>query len=139
VKAFFYKINIFLVLGPLILGYTEGWGVDWEYYGMNEEGSYFYDAESMKHLSQNIVRVFVQSVYTEKGVSHWVEGGGKEFDNLDFSLIWSEFNCAERSIRHLQIVFYSKNGKVFYPINNEGWHFFVPDSMSETLYDVVCK
>lgn len=125
--------------GLLILGCAEVWGADWKYYGTNEGGSYFYDIESMKRLAANIVRVSVQSVYTEKGVSHWVEEGGKEFENLDFSLIWSEFNCAERSIRHLEIIFYSKNGKVFYPINNERWHFFAPDSMSETLYDVVCK
>lgn len=133
------KRNLLLVTGLLILGCAEVWGADWKYYGTNEEGSYFYDIESMKRLAANIVRVLLQSVYTEKGVSHWVEEGGKEFENLDFSLIWSEFNCAERSIRHLQIIFYSKNGKVFYPINNERWHFFAPDSMSETLYDVVCK
>ena len=133
------KRNLLLVTGLLILGCAEVWGADWKYYGTNEEGAYFYDSASINHLSQDIVRVFVQSVYTEKGVSHWVEEGGKEFENLDFSLIWSEFNCAERSIRHLEIIFYSKNGKVFYPINNERWHFFAPDSMSETLYDVVCK
>lgn len=133
------KRNLLLVTGLLILGCAEVWGADWKYYGTNEGGSYFYDIESMKRLAANIVRVSVQSVYTEKGVSHWVEEGGKEFENLDFSLIWSEFNCAERSIRHLEIIFYSKNGKVFYPINNERWHFFAPDSMSETLYDVVCK
>ena len=133
------KRNIFLVTGLLILGCAEAWGADWKYYGTNEGGSYFYDIESMKRLSPNIVRVFVQSVYTKNGVSHWVEEGGKEFENLDFSLIWLEFNCTERAIRHLQIVFYSKNGKVFYPINNEEWHFFIPDSMSGTLYDAVCK
>ena len=125
--------------GLLILGCAEVWGADWKYYGTNEGGSYFYDIESMKRLSANIVRVSVQSVYTEKGVSHWVEEGGKEFENLDFSLIWSEFNCAERSVRPLKIVFYSKHGKVFYPIDNEEWHFIVPDSMSGNLYDAVCK
>jgi len=133
------KRNLFLVTGLLILGCAEVWGVDWKYYGTNEGGSYFYDIESMKRLSANIVRVLVQSVYTEKGVSHWVEEGGKEFENLDFSLIWFEFNCTERSVRPLQIVFYSKHGKVFYPIDNEEWHFIVPDSMSGTLYDAVCK
>ena len=121
------------------MGYSEVWGVDWKYYGTNEEGTYFYETETMTRLSQNIVRVCVQSIYTEKGISHWVKGGGKEFQALDFSLILSEFNCAEKSIRHLRIVFYSKSGEMFYPIKNEEWHFFAPDSMSGTLFNEVCK
>jgi hypothetical protein len=115
------------------------WGLDWKYYGTDEEGSYFYETESMTRLSQNIVRVWVQSIYTEEGVSHWVREGGKEFQNLNFSLILSEYNCRERSIRHLRIVFYSKDDEVFYPIKNDEWHFFVPDSMSEILFKEVCK
>jgi hypothetical protein len=134
------KLVAFAVIAGLaIFGYSEVWGVDWKYYGMNEEGTYFYETETMTRLSQNIVRVCVQSIYTEKGISHWVKGGGKEFQVLDFSLILSEFNCAEKSIRHLRIVFYSKNGEVFYPIKNEEWHFFAPDSMSGTLFNEVCK
>jgi len=128
-----------LTIGLSIFGYVEVWGVDWELYGTDEEGSYFYDTESMTRLTKNIARVWVQSAYTEKGISHWVGGGGEEFQNLDFSLIWSEFNCAERSIRHLRIVFYSKNGEIFYPINNDEWHFFAPDSMIGTLYKLICK
>ena len=130
---------IFLVIGLAIFTYAEVWGVNWENYGTDEEGSYFYDTESLDRLSKKIVRVWVQSVYTEKGISHWVEGGGKEFQNLDFSLIWSELNCAERSIRYLRIVFYSKNGEKYYPIDNDEWHFFAPDSMIGILSKELCK
>lgn len=128
-----------IIAGLAIFGYSEVRGFDWKYYGTNEEGTYFYETETMTRLSQNIVRVCVQSIYTEKGISHWVKGGGKEFQELDFSLILSEFNCVEKSIRHLRIVFYSKNGEMFCPIKNEEWHFFAPDSMSGTLFNEVCK
>jgi hypothetical protein len=130
---------ILVVLGFAVFGCANVWGVDWKYYGTNEEGSYFYETESMTRPSKNIVRVSVQSIYTEKGVSHWVNGGGKEFQNLDFSIILSEFDCVDRSIRHLRIVFYSKNGEAFNPINNDEWHFFAPDSMSGALLEEVCK
>jgi hypothetical protein len=134
------KLLAFIVItGLAIFGYSEAWGFDWKYYGTNEEGTYFCETETMTHLSQNIVRVCVQSIYTEKGISHWVKEGGKEFQELDFSLILSEFNCVEKSIRHLRIVFYSKNGEIFYPIKNEEWHFFAPDSMSGTLFNEICK
>lgn len=130
---------IFLIIGAAILGHAEGWGFDWKYYGTNEEGSYFYETESMTRSSKGIVRVCVQSIYTEKGIFHWVKEGGKEFQNLDFSLVLSEFNCAERSIHHLHILFYSKNQKVFYPIQNDEWQLFVPDSMSGALFQEICK
>jgi hypothetical protein len=134
------KLVVFVVIAGLaIFGCSEAWGFDWKYYGTDEEGTYYYETETMTRLSQNIVRVCVQSIYTEKGISHWVKGGGKEFQKLDFSLILSEFNCAEKSIRHLRVAFYSKNGEIFYPIKNEEWHFFAPDSMSRALFQEICK
>jgi len=136
-KSLPVKLGVILI-GLAIFGCGKVWGLDWKYYGTNDEGSYFYETESVTGLSQNIVAVWVQSIYTEKGVSHWMREGGKEFQNLNFTLILSEYNCLERSIRHLSIVFYSKDDKVFYPIKNDEWHFFVPDSMSETLSKEVC-
>lgn len=130
---------ILLIMGAALFVHAEAWGFDWKYYGTNEEGSYFYEIESMTRLSQNNLRVCVQSIYTEKGVSHWVKEGGKEFQNLDFSLMLSEFNCVERSIRHLRILFYSKHQEVFYPINNDEWQLFAPDSMSRALFQEICK
>ncbi len=119
--------------------FSEARGFDWKYYGTNEEGSYYYEKETMTRLSQNVVRVCVQSIYTEKGVSHWVREGGKEFQNLDFSLIVSEYNCIDRSIRHLRIQFYSKDRQVFYPIKNDEWQLFAPDSMPGALFEEICK
>jgi hypothetical protein len=128
-----------IVFGLNIFFYATAWGFDWKYYGTNEDGTYFYETETMTRLSQQIVRVCVQSIYTEKGVSHWVKWGGKQFQKLDFTLIVSELNCVEKSIRHLRIVFYSKEGETFNPIKNEEWHFFAPDSLPGTLFNEVCK
>lgn len=127
------------VVGLTIFSNADVQGFDWKHYGTNEEGSYFYETETMTRLSQNVVRLWVQSIYTERGVSHWVRDGGKEFQNLDFSLILSEYNCVDRSIRHLRIRFYSKDGEVFYPIKNDEWHFFAPDPMSGILFEEVCR
>jgi hypothetical protein len=77
----------------------------------------------MTRLFQNVVRACGQSIYTEKGISHWVKEGGKGFESLDFSLVLSEYHCIERSIRHLRIRFYSKNEEVFYPIKTMNGSF----------------
>jgi hypothetical protein len=139
-KSLSSKLGVILgIIGLVLLGYTEGWGVDWKYYGTNEDGSYFYDTESITRPSRNLVEVWVQSAYSQKSISHWEREGGKGFRDLDFTLISLELNCIERSVRYLQIVFYSKNGKVFYPMNNDEWHFIAPDSMIESLTKEVCK
>ena len=139
-KSLLNKLGVTLgIIGLVLFGHTEGWGVDWKYYGTNEDGSYFYDTESMTRLSKNLVEVWVQSAYTEKSRSHWVKEGGTGFQDLDFTLISLELNCVERSARYLRIVFYSKSGKVFHPMDNDEWHFIAPDSMTETLSKEVCK
>jgi hypothetical protein len=139
-KPSFIKVGvIFGIIGLVLFGYAEGWGVDWKYYGTNEDGSYFYDTKSITRHPKDLIEVWVQSAYTEKSISHWVREGGKDFQNLDFALISLELNCVERSARYLQIVFYSKNGKVFYPLDNDEWHFMAPDSMIESLHKEVCK
>lgn len=138
-KSLSVKVGVVLVIGLSIFSYVEVWGTDWKYYGTNEDGLYFYDTESMTRSSKNLIDVWVQSEYSEKSISNWVREGGKGFQDLDFSLILFELNCVERSARYLQIVFYSKNGKVFYPIDNDEWQLIAPDSMIESLQKVVCK
>jgi hypothetical protein len=139
-KPSFIKVGMILgIIGLAIFGYAEAWGVNWKYYGTNEDGSYFYDTESMTRYPKDLIEVWVQSAYTEKSISRWVREGGKDFQDLDFTLISLELNCVERSARYLRIVFYSKNGKVFYPIDNDEWHFIAPDSMIESLHKEVCK
>jgi hypothetical protein len=139
-KSLSTKLRVTLAAVALtFIGNEIVWGAEWKSYGTNEQGSYFYETESMTHLAKNIVRLNVKSIYTEEGISHWVSGGGKEFQNLELSLIWADLNCAEKSVRYLSIVFYSKNGEVFYPINNDEWHFFAPDSMFGTLLEEICK
>ena len=139
IKSLLSKLEVVFIIALSIFSHSELWGFDWKYYGTNEEGSYFYETESMKRLSGSNFSVCVQSIYTEKGISRWVREGGKEFQNLDFSLILSEFNCVERSIRHLRILFYSKDQKIFYPIKNDEWQLFAPDSMSGALFQEICK
>jgi hypothetical protein len=129
-----------LLLGFLIFCSGQAWGeAIWKYYGTNEDGSYYYDTETMTRQSKELVRVWVQSVYTDQGILHVVQGGGEEFQNLGYTLAWIELNCTDRAIRSLQILFYSKEVQVINPTNAKEWEFFVPDSMSEALYKTLCQ
>jgi hypothetical protein len=139
-KSLSVKLGVILfVIGLTAFGYGEVMGNNWKYYGENEEGSYSYETESLIYSSENIFRLWVKSVYTEEGLSRWIKWGGMEFQNLSCTFVLSEFNCAEKSIRYLKIIFYSKNGEVFYPMNNDEWHFFAPNSMSGMILKEICK
>lgn len=130
---------IVVLFGLLIFWSGEVWGGSlWKHYGTNENGSYYYDAETMTRPLKGMFRVWVQSAYTNQGISHWVRGGGEQFHNLGYTLVLIELNCVDRSVRPLQIVFYSENTEVLNPINAKEWEFFAPSSMSEALYEVLC-
>jgi len=131
---------ISVLFGLLIFWSGETWGGSpWKHYGSNEDGSYYYDAETMTRPVKEMVRVWVQSAYTDQGISHWVRGGGEEFQNLGYTLVLIELNCMDRSVRSLQIVFYSKDAEVLTPINAKEWEFFAPNSMSEALHEALCN
>jgi hypothetical protein len=135
-----YFQSLSILFGLLILCSQQAWGESpWKFYGTNEEGSYYYDAETMTRPSKEMIRVWVQSAYTDQGISRWVRGGGEEFQNLGYTLVLIELNCVDRSLHSLQIVFYSRDKEVLTPINTKEWEFFAPDSMSEALYEALCK
>jgi hypothetical protein len=137
-KKYFQPVAVLLGLLIFWSGEVRG-GSLWKYYGTNEDGSYYYDAETMTRPSKEMVRVWVQSAYTDQGISHWVRRGGEEFQNLGYTLVLTELNCVDRAVRSLQIVFYSKDAEVLTPINAKEWELFAPDSMSEALYVAVCN
>ena len=61
---------MFAMITFSIFGYAEAWGVDWKYYGTNEEGSYFYETETMTRLSAKYCQgVCSIDLYGERRIS----------------------------------------------------------------------
>ena len=53
----------------------------------------------------------------------------------------SEFNCADKQKRTLSLNWYSKDGESLSSDNasGSGWDVIAPGSMSETLYEIICR
>ena len=66
------KRLLFFLSCTLLLGLTEAWGADWKYCGQTQAASYFFDIDSVIH-QENIVRVWMKAVYSEKAL-----GGSRE-------------------------------------------------------------
>jgi hypothetical protein len=139
-KSSLGKLGVILI-GLAIFGYAEAWGADWKFCAQNDSGNWFYDAEGITRLSNNIIRVWIKTVHTEKGVISIVAEYGSRYENLEQSLGLFEFNCLDKMGRVLAQTHYSKSGKVIdsQQDNTAKWEFFAPGTNMEGLYKAVCK
>lgn len=128
-----------MVLG-LLVSASIGNAADWKLYESNEE--YFlayYDTQTITYPSKNIVRVWERRDYTEKGVMNTVVRYGKEYENLSYGIVLSEFDCVEKKIRNLAATYYDKKERVIYYTDNpSSWTFISPGSIQDTLSKKVC-
>ena len=143
-KSLLVKSGVILIIGLAIFGNAEAWGADWKYYGSDELSMDYYDAQSITRPSENVVRVWVKSYYTKKGVMFWVshmERFGEKFYDLNNSIILHEINCLEKKYRNPSGVFYDNKREPIHSLDGTSseWHFFVPDTVAESLYKEVCK
>ena len=147
-KSLFGRLGVILVvIGFTIFSYAEVWGADWKLYAESDFANYYYDAEDIVRPSENIVRVWIRTLYTEKGVNQWkAKNFGKvvqkfRYENLSNSTNLWEINCAKKMHQILSSTFYNKDGSVIesYNFDRADWIFIRPDSPGESLYKAVCK
>jgi hypothetical protein len=140
-KTLSVKLGIFLfIIGLTIFGTIEAWGADWKLFDASATGTWYYDAEGLTRLSQDIVRVRTIRKFTDKGVSEMVKKFGKQYKNIDHSKGSEEISCSEKKLRILSYIHYSKQGEIIHSTPSEGeWNYIIPDSQWERLYHLVCK
>ncbi len=129
-----------ILIGLMILGNSEVRRADWKIYSETDFFISYYDKETINHISKNIVNVWVKEVNTEKGITDMVNRFGEEFKNCDHIKKLYEVDCAEKRIRVLSSVAYSRGGEVVISYDSPGqWIFIVPKSEGEALHKTVCK
>ena len=140
-KTVSVKLGVILfIIGLTIFGTIEAWGADWKLFDVSTAGTWYYDAEGLTRLSQDIVRVRTIREFTDKGVREMVKKFGKQYKNIDHSKGFEEISCSKKKLRILSYVHYSKQGKVILSTPSEGeWNYILPDSQWERLYQLVCK
>src|SRR4030042_2331627 len=125
----------------ILLGYSVVWGADWKQVRSTGSATLYYDTEEITHPSKDIVKVLTKWVYTEKGIKNAQEMFGKNYKNLSYSIKSYEINCKDKTSRILSITDYNKDGSVI-PSNsktNAEWSSISPESVLESLYNMVCK
>jgi hypothetical protein len=124
----------------------EGWGADWKSLGKNDEYEFYLDPESITPSQENLFRVSVKAVFTDKGINRLVRLLGTEYKSLDHQVGLMEVNCSNKMTLDLYSTFYSKRGGVLgstqtggkMRVSNE-WEFIDPGSFNELLYQEICE
>jgi hypothetical protein len=137
---------ILAAIGFIFFCNTEGWGADWRFLGENEEYQFYFDNESITRLSENVLRIWVKSVFTNKGVIEHIKTLGIKYENLDHSMGLFELNCVKKTTRDLSVTFYSKGGGILGSTATDEnfkvagqWEFIIPETFAESIYREVCK
>ena len=119
-----------------LFGSMEAWGEDWKLYGKNESGVFYYDAGSINRPAKDTVRVWAKMVHSKESIKQ----AGKGLENLVYSKRLWEINCAEKKIRRLSKIAYSKDEKILISdTKEEKFQNINPKSLDQDLYEKVCK
>ena len=130
-----------ILIGLALFGYAEVWGADWKLYSSSDNGTFYYDAESIIRPSRDVVRVWEKMFYSEKGVIDVVRKMGDKFKTLNYSVNLMEFHCAENKMRLLSSIDYSTDGGSLNiaDYQDSEWNVLPPWGVGEELLKVICK
>jgi hypothetical protein len=125
----------FLLFSP------DGFPADWKIYAATDEGQFYYDEESIIHPFAGTVKFRHKVVFSEKGIRHFAESLGSDYENLSYAVSVREILCSEKKVRSLGVTYFSNNGDVLdQAIDSESeWHWIESSAMIAGLYQKVCK
>jgi len=134
-------LAIFLVICFAIIGYEDGWAIDYRMFEENDEGVFYYDAQSITHTSKDTVKVWIKETFRGPGARTLSRDLGQHYEKLDHSVFQKELNCKDKTSRHLSLTLYAKDETILYSKTNmvEEFEPIDPNSVFEKLYKTVCK
>ena len=103
---------------------------------------FFYDPKSLS-TSDNIVKVWVKLIFTERGKQDCIKRYGEKYKNLDHALGLFKIDCTKRKVQILSSIYYASDGSVInsynYPESSTEWYPIPPESGEEYLFKRVCQ
>jgi hypothetical protein len=139
-------IVFFISLFVLLCASKDVLGADWTSIEKMKEASWYYDAESMRFLRNNIILVWAKIVPdVEDARVRQLKRRKKEQiaveRNYLYSLILNEINCEDKTTKILQIIEYNNKGEVIkiQYISNRVLQYNVPGSIEDRFQKTVCS
>ena len=132
----------------LFLFANQSWAEDWILYGIPNTGDMYYDKSSITKVNENIIRVWIKSIYNEKGkleTFSFLQGTDKATDNpdkLNHYILLQEIDCVNKKYRTASIKIYDEKGNVIVSSPEGeigGWNNIIPNPVTETLKIISCE
>jgi hypothetical protein len=134
------KRLLFILCGFLLFGYSDARGEEWKSFSESKGSSFLFDAESVLFLSQNVVRVWVKVVVSEKDRSARVAKGGEKYLNLRYIKSLLEINCKDKTQRSLSLELFSEQEILdFFKWEEARESSIPPGSNWDNLHRAICK
>ena len=143
-----------IVVAILITGFlNDARGADWVRVRDDSGGlTRFYDRESITYSQKGIVKVWAKLVPNEDRRKaqfdyEMKKGEAKDTANAvsilrwDHSLVLLDVNCQEKIVSILSETYYDKENNVLKSHkfkSSENWFYVTPDSIGDTLHQLVC-
>ena len=141
-RSLTFKLGI-IFIGLAIVGCAGKRAPNWRLFAETQAdiGVIYYDAANITHPSKHIVRTWVRLIYSKEGVAFQVKELGKRYEDLSYTLILWEVNCADQKNRVLQSISYSRDAKIISSnlSKQAEWSSINPGSIGEILHKTVCK
>jgi hypothetical protein len=118
---------------------TEASGADWREYLKNDDATFYYDAENMRQVSKDMVRVWEKRLYSKESVDQFYLKAGEKYRELTHAVGLFERDCAEKKIRRLSLSYYSEDKLLMSDNQPDEWYYAIPDSVGEIFLKTVCK
>jgi hypothetical protein len=145
-RRFFSRLYFVLLTCLLILPCSKDVsGADWMPYFKGDNLSYFYDAQGISFLPNNIIRVWTKCIpKSEEDRVQYIHNIRKMApnisDNWSSSQVLYEINCKNRTFTVIQVYEYDTEDNVITIASIKGPPIsdISPDTMMEDLYKIVC-
>jgi len=134
------KWLLIVLTGFFILEYSDARGEDWRLFSESEGSSFLFDAENLSYPAEQIVRVWVKAVISEKDRLDWVAKGGEKYWNLSYIKSSMEVNCKDKTERSLSLDLFSEQDILdsFHGKSSQ-WSFIPPGSNWDNLRKAICQ
>ena len=141
-NSFLGKFVYISVLLLSIVVATDARGENWKALKSDDSGASYYDLDTKILISQGVIRVWEQYVYTAESVTKKMMTYGSKYEGLKNSMTLWEMNCPEKKARIISTADYSHDGRVISK-TKEGappwpWDSYAPGSLGGLLIQAIC-
>jgi hypothetical protein len=135
------RLRILFAIIFLLTFISISYSAEWEIYTKSILGIHYYDKENIKHMPNNIIRVWEKTIYSDAGKEDSIKDLGDRFKDINYTVTLNQINCNEKMYRAVLVADYDSKGSAISSYDNPILKetIILPESVIERLYKIVCK